>query len=270
MGKGLNSLSGGQRKNLGLGSLFAIALGMLSCAPPLEEETLTAVCSLPANQTNTLTGRWRTSPIFLSFREGQFNTYEMGLFIEGVEIWNRFYEAMHGMRIFDYGTRSQPRVANRDIPTSLCANSIVNASGEFEKSVTIYKQSAWTYSSGAIAITSNCANDAVPVDRMYIAIMELNYQHFFISGKPVPDMTSIAVHELGHLLGLDHSCATSTVLGAKTQPPLCSSSGLSDDYFSAVMYPVFSFKADATGVARRSLNANDRGRANCLYGTNAI
>lgn len=270
MGKMLNTISRRLGKSLGLASLTAIALGMLSCAPPLEEETFTAACTLPSNQANTLTGRWRANPIFLSFREGQFNTYEIGLFIEGAEVWNRFYEAMHGIRIFDYGTRGQPRMANRDIPTSLCANSIVNASGQFEKSVTIYKQTTWNYSSGAIAITSNCANDAEPLDRMYIAIMELNYQHFFISGKPVPDMTSIAVHELGHLLGLDHSCATSTISGAKTQPPLCSSSGLSDDYFSAVMYPVFNFKADSTGIVRRSLNSNDQGRANCLYGTNAI
>ncbi len=258
------------RASLANTSLLAIVVGTVSCAPALEEANYTAACVLPQDQSKTLTGRWRANPVFLSFREGQFNTYEMTLFMDGADVWNRFYEAMHGIRIFDYGTRAQPRLANRDKPTSLCANSIVNAAGEFEKSVTIYKQSTWPYSSGAIAITSNCSNTATPVDRMYVAIMELNYQDYFVGGKSVPDLTSIAVHELGHLLGLDHSCATSTDSSSKTQPPLCSSSNLSDEYFSAAMYPVVNFKADGTGVVRKTLTANDQGRANCLYGTNAL
>lgn len=243
----------------------------LACAPPLDDAYITE-CSLPADQKQTLTGRWSASPIYISFRDGQFNTYEMNLIMDGADAWNQFYGQTSGFQIFDYGSRSFPRTTTRDKPLSLCSNSLVNASGQFTGSITIYKQTAWPagYASGAIAITSTCGTSSTPVDKMYIGIMELNFQNFFASGKPVPDMTTIFTHEFGHLLGLDHSCAQGYDSSSKTHPPLCSSSGLSEDYYNAVMYPVVNFNSDGTGVVRRSLATNDQGRANCLYGTNAL
>ncbi len=249
----------------GLGSL-------MSCAPAEEENAYTAECSLPSDQRTTLTGRWTSNPIYISFREGQFNTYEQSLIMDAADKWNQFYTATSGFRILDYGTRNYPRSTTRDKPVSLCANSLVNSAGAFTGSVTLYKQATWpsTYSTGAIAITSNCSTTAAPIDKMYIAVMELNFEHFFASGKPVPDLTSIFVHEFGHLLGLDHSCAQTYDSNAKTHPPLCSSSSLDQTYYDAVMYPVVNFKVDGTGLIRRSLTSNDQGRANCLYGTNAL
>lgn len=249
-----------------LGSIF------LACAPPEEETGFSAECALPADQAQSLTGRWSSNPIYLSFRDGQFNTYEMGLIMDAADAWNRFYTETSGIQILDYGTRAYPRTTSRDKPVNICSNSLVNASGIFTGSVTIYKNTTWptTYSSGAIAITSNCSNTASPIDKMYIAIMELNFQHFFVSGKPMPDMTSIFVHEFGHLLGLDHSCAQAYDSKSKTHPPLCSSANLSQEYYDAVMYPVVSFKSDGTGVVRRGIASNDQSRANCLYGGHAL
>jgi hypothetical protein len=251
-------------------SLIGGAAG-LACAPGDNTDFVTG-CNLPQDQSQTLIGRWSSNPIYISFYQGDFNTYEMGLIMDAADTWNQFFAATSSLQIIDYGSRAYPRTTPRAKPISLCSNSLINASGQFSSSVTIYKDTTWpaTFASGAIAITSNCTTATSPVASMYIAIMELNFQNFFIAGKPVPDMTSIFLHELGHLLGLDHSCAQTYDGTSKTHPPLCSSSGLSQDYYNAVMYPVVNFDASGKGIVRRSLQTNDQGRANCLYGTSKL
>ena len=80
------------------------------------------------------------------------------------------------------------------------------------------------------------------------AVMELNYVNFFRSGMPVPDLQSLVTHELGHLLGLNHSCVGAGCNGAPS------------DYINAIMFPSYN-----PGSIKRALNSNDQGRANCLY-----
>ena len=91
--------------------------------------------------------------------------------------------------------------------------------------------------------------------------MELNYQNFFVTGKPVPDLQSIITHEMGHLLGLGHSCETDTETGV----PNCNESGLPPAYQAALMFPTFTFDSNGNGQIKRDLQSNDEGRANCLY-----
>lgn len=247
---------------------------LVSCAPP-EEDSYTSECSIPSDQSQSITGRWSSNPVYISFRDGQFTAVEMGLIMDAADTWNQFYGMTSGFQIIDYGTRAYPRTTLRDKPINLCSNSLINAAGQFTGSITIYKDTVWPsgpagYPAGAIAITSNCTSTAAPFDKLYIAIMELNFQNFFVSGTPTPDLTSILVHEFGHLLGLDHSCAQTYDSGKKTHPPLCSSSSLNPEYYQAAMYPVVNFNSDGSGTVRRNLGANDQKRANCLYGSQKL
>ena len=94
--------------------------------------------------------------------------------------------------------------------------------------------------------------------------MEVKYQNFFISGKKLPDLQSIITHEMGHMIGVNHSCEST----GKTGTPACNSSPA--EYFAAIMFPVFGFDASGLGESKRVLQDNDEGRANCLYIPGAI
>src|SRR5438128_2366063 len=116
--------------------------GGIACAPP-EDDGFVTSCNLPSDQAQSITGRWTSNPIFISFRDGQFNAYEMSLVMDAADTWNSFFGTVNGIQIFDYGTRASPRVVTRDKPISLCSNSLVNTAGQFTGSVTIYKDTTW-------------------------------------------------------------------------------------------------------------------------------
>lgn len=239
-------------------------VGLSACAPSSQKEYITQ-CDLPDDQRATLTGKWYSAPVPISFQASAFSSSEMREMVEAAKTWNDFAGVSYGMPIIDYGDESNPRTSGARKPAQVCQTGIVSASGgSFSGSVVIYKQGVWTHTNTkAVALTSFCTS---PVGKgpqgIYTAIVELNYQHFFVEGTKQPDLNSILVHEFGHMLGLDHSCNDRT----KTGYPLCSSPSLPMDYYEAVMFPLVSFDPrTGVGERRRELQRNDQGRANCLY-----
>lgn len=88
----------------------------------------------------------------------------------------------------------------------------------------------------------------------------LNFEEFNAPGKLRVDVESLLLHELGHVLGLLHSCngsSSDSIDG--TSAPACNS-GLDSQYLDAVMFPFLEIN-----LLRRKLGQNDYNRINCLY-----
>ncbi|MDR3607906.1 MAG: hypothetical protein P4M08_11075 [Oligoflexia bacterium] len=262
--------------------------------------TLITTCDLPSDQAGTLSGRWQTTPIPIALHQGDFSSSEAAQIAAAVATWNEFFGASANLQILNPGSGTI-QTSNAGLPNAsvLCSSSDISGT-QYSQPIVIYKDTTWpaAYSQEAIALTSYCwtsgssgsvkasattaasAQVAATVSTRVastsgstasaiqaqlrpfsLAITEVNYQYFFTSGGYDPDLQTILLHELGHVLGLNHSCNDTTTPGF----PTCTGSGANSDYQEAVMYPVFGFYSNGQGEQRRSLNDNDESRANCLY-----
>ncbi len=230
--------------------------------------SVTTDCVLNSDQGGTLTGRWTQPAVPIAFHAGDWNSSEIAAMITAADKWNSFFAASMGYPAIDYGSAANPRTSTQSLTSNFddfCVNqSIVNSDSSFSGVAVIYKNGTWNYDSSFIALTSVCKTSVTGklLPRFHNAYMEINYVNFFVNGNQVPDLQSIVLHEMGHLMGINHSCSTSPTSAGI---PTCGSYGMSASYRSASMYPSFSFYSNGTGEIRRSLNDNDQGRMNCVY-----
>jgi hypothetical protein len=251
-----------------IGLTFFVILVSPSCALYNAQGTKAVIkeCNIPADQSGTISGKWAVTPVPIAFFQGHFDTAEITEMTKAADSWNKFFTASKSFNTLDYGgTVDNARVssaANSAQTGSLCANGLVQGN-QFSGNVVIYKLARWpaSYAQNAIALTSFCTLPSKPYSRMYMAVMEINYQNFFIQGAKLPDLQSIFLHELGHLMGLNHSCEAASKNGV----PNCNDPGLNPDYSAASMFPVFTFDQAGLGQQKRDLESNDQSRANCLY-----
>lgn len=221
-------------------------------------------CVLPTEQANTLQGKWAAAPIKLSFYAGAFDASEVDTIQKGGQTWNDFFTKSKGLSIFDMGPPSTGYLSTNNQNTPSCSSSTLS------EGTVIYKRaSSWTKSASAIAVTTTCYtpnNDGLAT--IFNAILEFNYVNFFVStAQRKPDLQSIAVHELGHLMGLDHSCGP---LGRPNQNKanvVCPDFNVdpANPLLETVMFPQVFFDPSGEGEVKQNLHANDQGRANCLY-----
>lgn len=263
-----NAMQSGSRGGRRLAALVCLlGHGLTGCAafPQGSTNPITLECILPEDQTETLSGRWKVLPIPLAIEaesSGGFPQSEAEIIIAAADQWNTHFERVIGQKVFDYGENDAVRTFTATKPTSVCSEGII-AGSSYTGNVEIYLHSTWPYTNlkNVIALTTFCPTTATPFNNIYMAIMEANYQDFFVAGKKIPDLESIFVHEFGHLLGVGHSCSTKDEDGF----PDCSAADVEPSYLTAVLFPSFGFNEFGAGEVRSTLNENDQGRANCLY-----
>lgn len=171
-----------------------------------------------------------------------------------VDQWNSFFGGRFGYPIFSAVVSSLPTYALSGDPRN--CESLPSNPEEIplvkEESTTRWNSLGMDHS--VPAATFRCYQEE-----------RLVQQSIFIF-KPVIDLRqlmSVTVHELGHGVGLDHSCNLGGGIWGYV-----SCTGLSSDhvYRNAVMYPALRlFGGMGMPETREKLNENDRARAYCRY-----
>lgn len=244
------------RVNCGKSLILAVLLfAGLACAPATED--ISKECVINSDQSSLFKGHWAARPVPLAVEAVDFSASELTELQAAIGKWNDFFDASKGFKLYLSGSSPLATVSSggsRVTKATVCSQSIVSPSG-FSNSIKIYKtRSGWSYGSQVMALTSLCpvSKPNTQYRQFVAAVMEINYQNYFVSGSPMPDLQSIVVHELGHILGLDHSCNGT---GCTSAP---------DNYRDAVMYPALGFDG-IYGRVKRDVSTNDQERANCLY-----
>ncbi len=222
-------------------------------------------------------GSWASTPISLIL-DRDFYVSEDGREADqikgAIETWNAWHRIKYGTNIFTIVNDGTGQDAGRDIPPLTTTCDQVAYTSANTDSVGIWK--IRPYGDGInrrVACQSGTGTRLKLMDDLVQgstdwsitnhhisgASVLLNFDGWNVAGRDELDIESLAVHELGHVLGLLHSCnGTSGNFLDGTGAVNCSSAPAK--YEDAVMFPSL-----VSGQIRRILQPNDYARINCLY-----
>jgi len=236
-------------------------------------------CALPKDQgVGSFRGQWIALPIRLVLDRDYYVTDggdALHAMRGAIQTWNT-WGGLRGFNVFSLMNDGVGQSAGRDIP-DLSDCSQASFSSSVTDMVGIWKihgvgphrnirESCGTTSDGLpgklLATGVQGQTDWIVQGKKIVgASILLNFEEFNAPGKRRVDLESLLLHELGHVLGLLHSCRGGD--DDRTTSPFCTSGDFvsaPNAYTDAVMFPFL-----LANQERRKLRQNDYNRINCLY-----
>ena len=241
-------------------ALLAILGAGCGQTPPdysAQYDALIGSCKINDNQRGSFMAPDDSTPIQV-IEDSDFSSDELKSISSAVDEWNRYGNSVSRGNMFTATVGSVPS----DIKTATtlsCDQSDWGDPGSFHL-VRLSDPAQWKalgFSSSVPAATLRCYSDGALTQQVIIFRPDL---------VDPTQITTVILHELGHSLGLEHSCAS----GSQTSTSWASCSGLAstDPYFEAVMYPTIQLGDAGSGSppqTKNQLSQNDEDRANCYY-----
>lgn len=235
-------------------------------------------CALPKDQgKGSMNGRWSSIPVPLVFDRDFYvtdNGEAVNALRSAVLSWNT-WAGLRGLGAFQISNDGAGVTAGRNIPElSDCAQASYSSS--VTDVVGIWKisgSSPWhTNARPSCGVNPDTTPGKIlpfgvqgqtdwiiQSGRIVGASILLNFEDYNSVGKQRVDVESLMLHELGHVLGMLHSCNGSGGGSIdSTSSPACSVAPA--QYTTAVMFPFLMVNQE-----RRRLQQNDYNRINCLY-----
>ena len=246
-----------------------LALGVVlaagACAPAepglgaLQDAISSGACAVDADQVGSFLPSLPTQETVQVSVDAQFSEEERAAISSALSEWNGWSEGSIGRSFFD---ETSAQLDSEFIPSDSsdpCSFVSPGSNGDFAI-VRVSDLGVWddlSLTNSNPAATLRCRSG----DQLTRQVMLVR-----------PDLVrseqwaSVVLHELGHAVGLDHSCN----LSAGTDDYLsCTGLDAEHPYRSAVMYPKLSLGSLTSGrgmEVKETLQENDRLRAGCLYG----
>lgn len=178
-----------------------------------------------------------------------------------IEKWNSFSRASLGFNLFEIEQNDFSEAGTTPSGEDEC-----DFGGSSDSSFRIVREdsiSRWR----ALGLVSSSSGSVVPgVTARCSTGGRLNKQVVLINTRFTDSrqFSSVVLHELGHAIGLDHSCE-----GGAGSATFKGCTGLSSNhpYYVAVMFPIFRVSAPGSSGTdiKQALRANDMLRGQCLY-----
>lgn len=240
-------------------------------------------CSLPKDQgVGSLHGQWASLPVSIVFDKDFYvanNGDAMPSLRNAVGTWNSWAQLKGHSGAYSIKNDGTGTSAGLDIPPlSDCSQASYSAS--LSGTVGIWKITGEGYHANQRAACGTNSDGTpgkllangvqgqtdwiIQSGRIVGASILLNFADYNSPGQQAIDVESLLLHELGHVLGLLHSCNGSSGTSTdSTTAPACIVGGsvaVGPQYANAVMFPFLQ-----VAQLRRNLTQNDLSRVNCLY-----
>jgi hypothetical protein len=219
------------------------------CAKQSGDDPQVNCPSVNQDQTGSFMAKVTGLPLTIS-ADATFNADEQAALQQAMQAWNEFGQSIIGSDIFELNTADFD-ASTRALDPHVCSQNY----GDAGHVVLIRESSQAHWSQIGLSVnvpgaTIRCSSNGVVTEQMTVINTAL---------AQASTLPQIFTHELGHAIGLDHSCngASDTSTADFIS---CAGVAQDDPYHQAVMFPWIQPQYDASPLLRQ----NDQLRGACM------